>query len=179
MLVHPTVPTHSPIKLSNHAQPWENNCRPQQQGHLPLHHEEENCNCRGKDADAERSRCLDSGTVYQADVTAQGKPKEQYVGIAAPPWKSRYGNHTASFRHIEKRKQTKLSGYVWSLKDEGIEPEVKWRILARCQPYRASSNTCRLCLREKYILMHKPMEATINGRDEFFSGCLHKHSLLL
>ena len=127
----------------------------------------------------EGSRCKDSGVVYQAEVRAEGKPLMKYVGVTAPSWKLRYGNHKASFRHSAKRKQTKLSGYIWSLKDEGIEPEVKWRILARCQPYRASSNTCRLCLREKFILMHKPMEATINGRDEFFSGCLHKHSLLL
>ena len=142
---------------------------------------EENCNCRTKDGICvmEGSRCLDSGTVYQADVTAQGKPKEQYVGIAAPPWKSRYGNHTASFRHIEKRKQTKLSGYIWKLKEEGLDYEIKWRILARCQPFKASTNCCRLCLREKFILMHHSNQASLNSRDEFYSGCLHKHSLLL
>ena len=112
-------------------------------------------------------------------MTAEGKPKMKYVGVSGPSWKLRYGNHKASFTHSTKRKQTRLAGYIWSLKDEGIEPNVKWRILARCQPYRASNNTCRLCLREKFILMHKPGEATINSRDEFFSGCLHKHSLLL
>ena len=35
----------------------------------------------------EGSRCLDKGTVYQAEVTAPGKPKEKYVGIAATTWK--------------------------------------------------------------------------------------------
>ena len=51
--------------------------------------------------------------------------------------------------------------------------------MARTSSFKASNNTCRLCLMEKFILMHKPEEATINSRDEFFSGCLHKHSLLL
>ena len=32
---------------------------------------------------------------------------------------------------------------------------------------------------QKFYLIHKPEEATINSRDEFFSGCLHKHTLLL
>ena len=142
---------------------------------------EENCNCRGKDAICimEGSRCKDPGVVYQAEVTAQGKPVMKYVGVTAPSWKLRYGNHKASFTHSSKRKQTRLAGYIWSLKDEGLEPDIKWRILARSQPYKASTRSCRLCLKEKFYLMHKSQEATINSRDEFFSGCLHKHSLLL
>ena len=142
---------------------------------------EANCNCQGRDAVCvmEGSRCKDGGVVYQAEVTAVGKPVMKYVGVTAPPWKLRYGNHKSSFKHTTKRKSTRLAGHIWSLKDQGIEPEVKWRILARCQPYKASTRECRLCLREKFYLMHKPEEATINSRDEFFSGCLHKHSLLL
>ena len=143
--------------------------------------EEENCNCRGKNAVCimEGGRCKDCGVVYQAEVTAEGKPVMKYVGVTAPSWKLRYGNHKASFKHSTKRRSTKLAGYVWSLKDEGLQPEIKWRILSRNQPFKASTNTCRLCLKEKFYLMHKPEETTINSRDEFFSGCLHKHSLLL
>ena len=114
------------------------------------------------------------------NVSAKDKPVMKHVGVtAAPSWKLRYGNHKASFKHSAKRKATKLAGYVWSLKDEGLEPEIKWRILSRNQPFKASTNTCRLCLKEKFYLMHKPEEANINSRDEFFSGCLHKHTLLL
>ena len=143
---------------------------------------EENCNCRGKKKTGcvmEGSRCLDKGTVYQAEVTALGKPKEKYVGIASTTWKERYRNHTFTFAHKEKRKNTKLSGYIWQLKEESLDYTIKWRILARCQPFKASTKSCRLCLREKYILMHHPELASLNARDEFFSGCLHKHSLLL
>ena len=157
---------------------------------ITINLKEENCNCRGKKKTGcimEGSRCLDKGTVYQAEVTAPGKPKEKYVGIAATTWKERHGNHTASFKHKEKQRNTKLSGYIWSLKEEKQDytqplPQgvtIKWRVLARCQPFRASSNTCRLCLREKFILMHHPELASLNSRDEFYSGCLHKHSLLL
>ena len=138
-----------------------------------IYKKEENCNCRGKKKTGcvmEGSRCLDKGTVNQAEVTALGKPKEKYVGIA-------YRNHTFTFAHKEKRKNTKLSGYIWQLKEESLDYNIKWRILARCQPFKASSKSCRLCLREKYILMHHPELASLNARDEFFSGCLHKHSL--
>ena len=146
--------------------------------------EEKNCNCRGRNAICmmEGSRCMDSGVVYQAEVSAPTKPLMKYVGVCAPDWKSRYRNHKTDFKYSDKRNHTKLAGYVWSLKDEGIlhdDIAIKWRILARTSSFRASNNTCRLCLTEKFILMHKPDEATINARDEFFSGCLHKHSLLL
>ena len=147
----------------------------------PIDLKEPNCNCRGKNAVCvlEGSRCKDSGVVYQAEVTARGKPMRKYVGVTGGSWKVRYGNHKTSFKHPDKRKNNRLAGYVWSLKDEGLEPDIKWRILNRCPTYKASTKTCRLCLREKLILMHKPEEATINHRDEFFSGCLHMHSLLL
>ena len=121
-----------------------------------IYKKEENCNCRGKKKTGcvmEGSRCL--------------------------TWKERYRNHTFTFAHKEKRKNTKLSGYIWQLKEESLDYNIKWRILARCQPFKASSKSCRLCLREKYILMHHPELASLNARDEFFSGCLHKHSLLL
>ena len=146
-----------------------------------INYKEPNCNCRGvnKTCIMEGSRCQDSGVIYQAEVIAPNKENMKYVGVCAPKWKTRYANHKTSFRHPEKRKQTKLSGYVWTLKDENIEPDIKWRILARTSTYKPSNNTCRLCLTEKYIIMHKPEEATLNSRDEFFSGCLHKHGLLL
>ena len=145
---------------------------------------EKNCNCRGRNAICvmEGSRCMDREVVYQAEVAAPTKATMKYVGVCAPDWKSRYRNHKTDFKYTEKRKHTKLAGYIWSLKDEGIlhdDINIKWRILAHRPSFKASNNTCRLCLHEKYILMHKPEEATINARDEFFSGCLHKHSLLL
>ena len=94
--------------------------------------EEENCNCRGKDVICmmEGGRCKDCGVVYQVNVSTKGKPVMKHVGVtAAPSWKLRYGNHKAYFKHSAKREATKLAGYVWSLKDEGLE--IKWRILSR------------------------------------------------
>ena len=67
------------------------------------------------------ARCLDTNVIYQAEVTAVGKKKEGYVGMAAPPWKSRYGNHKTDFKYSSKRRHTRLAGYVWQLKDEGLD----------------------------------------------------------
>ena len=141
-----------------------------------------NCNCRGgtEKCPVEGARCKDALVVYQADVTAVGKPKEGYVGMSAPSWKLRYNNHTDTFRHSNKRIRTKLAGYIWQLKDKGLDPSIKWQFLARAPTFKPSTNTCRLCLTEKYHIMHSRQDmASLNKRKEFFSSCLHKEKLLL
>ena len=44
-----------------------------------------NCNCRGgtKNCPMEEARCLDTNTIYQAEVEAAGK-KETYIGLSMP-----------------------------------------------------------------------------------------------
>ena len=100
--------------------------------------------------------------------------------MCAPTWKSRLVNHKTDFKYTDKKKHTRLAGYVWSLKDEGLEPMIKWQFLARASTFKPSSKTCRLCVSEKYHIMHsKQSWASLNKRTEFFSSCLHKEKLLL
>ena len=118
--------------------------------------------------------------IYQADVTAAGKKKEGYVGMSAPPFKVRYGNHKTDFKYPGKRVHTRLAGYVWKLKDEGLDYRIQWQFLARASTYKPSTKTCRLCLSEKFHIMHSRGDmASLNKRKEFFSSCLHKERLLL
>ena len=62
---------------------------------------------------------------------AVGKRTEGYVGMCHPPFKTRIGNHRTDFKYTAKRKHTRLAGYVWSLKDEGLEPKVEWHTRRR------------------------------------------------
>ena len=141
-----------------------------------------NCNCRGgvDCCPVDGARCKDDNVIYQAGVTAVGKRREGYVGMCAPTFKSRFGNHKTDFKHPGKRKHTRLAGYIWSLKDEGLEPKIKWQFLTRATTYKPSSKTCRLCISEKFHIMHSKQDlASLNKRTEFFSSCLHKEKLLL
>ena len=45
---------------------------------------------------------------------------ETYVGLTENDFKTRYRNHTASFRHAKHRNSTELSKYIWTLKDNSI-----------------------------------------------------------
>ena len=58
--------------------------------------------------------------VYQATVTTDGAT-ESYVGLATN-FKERYWNHKSSFRLRNKRNETELSKYIWTLKDAKPNP---------------------------------------------------------
>jgi hypothetical protein len=68
--------------------------------------------------------------VYNAEVatnTANNQPEKKiYIGITAGDFKTRYRNHTKSFRHEEYKNNTEQSKYVWKLKSENSQYTIKW-----------------------------------------------------
>ena len=101
------------------------------------------------------------------------------MGVTEPPWKKRYGSHKSNMKHSDQRVASSLAGYVWKLKDEGREHNVRWKIIQQHSTYNPTTNACRLCLSEKYTIMFQPELATINKRDEFYTPCMHKLNKLL
>ena len=53
--------------------------------------------------------------VYQATVESP-MGKEIYIGVTANQFKTRFRNHTASFRNETKRNAIELSKHIWSLR---------------------------------------------------------------
>ena len=176
-LSYRTMPNLSKIIAGHNAKVMANNGDdlPVQRPH------NSNCNCRGGTINCpmEDARCKDASVMYQATLVEQGKPDETYVGVSYPSWKLRYNNHTASFRHRAKKGDSGLAGHIWHLKDQGRDYTLRWRALARLPSYNPSTNSCRLCLREKFTIMFKPDLSSLNQKDEFFSHCRHKLAKLL
>ena len=103
------------------------------------------CNCRQKNTCPLDGNCLQSSVIYQATVTHKdNNTTETYIGLTENDFKTRYRNHTASFRHAKHRNSTKLSKHIWSLKDNNIEHFISWRILTSHLPYNSSSKRCNL-----------------------------------
>ena len=91
---------------------------------------EKTCNCRSKPACPLNGKCLTSNIIYQATVESDGR-SETYIGLTANEFKTRYCNHTTSFRHESKRHSTELSKHIWSLKDKNKDYRISWKIVAR------------------------------------------------
>ena len=85
------------------------------------------CNCRMKESCPLNGKCLHQCMVCKAEVTTNTIYKE-YYGTPEGQFKSRYTNHTESFRHIYHINDTELSKGLWRLKANGTDYHLKWSI---------------------------------------------------
>ena len=138
------------------------------------------CNCKKKNECPLQNKCLSSKLIYQAEVTNdKDQEKKIYVGLTERTFIERYGNHKKSFAHKRYSKDTELSCYIWSLKDQNKTPVIKWSILKTVKS-SLHYHPWVLCLMEKLIIINKlDNEQLLNKRNEFISKCRHSNKLLL
>ena len=76
------------------------------------------CYCRQKESYPLAGECQTEKVVYQATIEREDNAEEKaYIGITEGEFKSRYHNHTNSFRNPKHKNRTSLSIYIWNLKD--------------------------------------------------------------
>ena len=122
---------------------------------------------------------MSEGVIYGAKVTQTNTGKtETYMGLSEPPFKSRYGGHLSTFTHKDTN-HTTLSKDVWDLKRSNTPHTVNWDILAQSKGFNPLNGQCRLCNKEKYLVMLRPADATLNARSECYSSCRHKAKHLM
>ena len=124
------------------------------------------------------AKCLAKYIVYKAEATTTDKRK-LYYGTLDGEFKTRFNNHTSSFRHKSYSTDTELSKYIWKLSKEKIQYEIKWNIAAYTSPYKCGSRRCDLCLTEKLKIMREDPELLLNERSELVSKCRHKNKFIL
>ena len=88
-------------------------------------------------------------------------------------------NHICSFRNERYKHATELSKHIWSLKDQKIAYQIKWRKIKQARSYSNVSKRCNLCLWEKFFILRRPEMSTLNSRNELVSGCRHARKFLL
>ena len=94
-------------------------------------------------------------------------------------FKERYNNHTRDFRHKKYMKCNELSKYIWNLKNQGITPIIKWRIVKKVNG-KVSRNYCTLCLTKKFFIINFLDDCNLlNKRSELISKRRHQNKLLL
>ena len=113
--------------------------------------------------------------TYQATVITE---TTTYVGLATN-FKERYRNHQSSFRRSNRRNETELSKYIWTLQDSKKPFQIKWKVLKKCKPYSNISKKCNLCLYEKFIIICKKELCSLNRRNELASSCPHRNRYVL
>ena len=76
---------------------------------------------------------------------------------------------------MEKRHQTALSDFVWSCKEEELDPKVTYKVLAKAPAYTADRGKCALCLQEKVKILMAEGSNYLNKKSEICNKCRHKH----
>ena len=103
---------------------------------------------------------------------------ETYVGLATN-FNERYRNHQSCFQRSNRRNETELSKYFWTLQDSNKTFQIKWKILKKCKAYSNISKKCNLCLYEKFIIICKKELCSLNRRNELASSCPHRNRYVL
>ena len=76
-------------------------------------------------------------------------------------FKQRYANHCRDFEYRKYEKSTKLSKYIWKLKNEGKSLMIKWSILKHIDSI-PRANYCKLCLTEKLFIINNFLNLLVN-----------------
>ena len=138
----------------------------------------ERCNCNDPSQCPLPNKCTITNIVYQATPKTD-TTEENYVGLTAPSFKIRYGNHKQDFINPARMHATTLSTYMWKQKGEGKSPKIDWKVISRASPFSPITGLCNLCTTEKWNIIFKPKIATLNSRKELFAHCRHKEDQLL
>ena len=137
--------------------------------------EKRNCNCRIRRNCPLNGECLTKCVVYTAEVKVD-KDSKIYYGSCNGPFKERFNNHTKSFKNKKYCDETKLSQFIWKMKEKKKKLEISWSILKKCRPYRAGARRCDLCLTEKLAIIQGNEKKMINKRSEIANKCRHYKS---
>ena len=147
------------------------------------------CNCR----EANKPRCPLPGSctvscvVYRALVTNEtDNSVETYTGLTENAIKLRVRGHESDIKNYKPndpsnhKSGTRLSRHCGQLAANNVPYNISWSILKETKTaFNPSTGFCKLCSMEKYLIMFKPEDATLNLRSEFFSHCRHKQRHLL
>ena len=72
--------------------------------------------------------CCKKNVIYQAEVITEDGRIEFYIGSTTQTFKGRFSGHRTSMNNPKYReKGSKLSKFIWELKDEGTNYQIKWR----------------------------------------------------
>ena len=90
--------------------------------------------------------------VYKAQVETNDGINELSTkvnfGISETEFTTKYNNHTMSFRNRTHESDSKLSKFIWSLKDQNKEFDIKWSIFKKS----SRSKSCSLGLLKKLVI---------------------------
>ena len=136
------------------------------------------CNYRSKPNWPLNGYCLTQCLVYKP-ISTTSSNNFVYYRTSEGEFKSRYNNHTKSFRNRECINVPELSKHVWNLKDHGLDNNLSWEVHKKHSPNQCGSKRCDLCLSENVSIICADPDTLLNKRTELISKRQHRNKFLL
>ena len=136
--------------------------------------QKKSCSCTKKQKDEcpLGGHCLTENVIYKAIVKTETCEKE-YIGSTGRAFKDRFNEHKYAFMHKGSLKSTKLSEHVWSAKEKGEKPEIKWSIMHKAPKPRGPQKICTICNLERIEIAAADRKKALNKRSELTGSCVH------
>ena len=135
----------------------------------------QSCNCRSKNLCPLNNKCLIKNVIYKATISST-KETKNYIGSTGNTFKSRWYSHNSSFKTY-KDNGTELAKYIWHLKNNNINYDIKVNILHHIGEMKNIHNTCKTCILEKIEIANANKKINLNKRYELFAICPHFQKL--
>ena len=111
--------------------------------------------------------------VYQVDIESENSPAMTYFGQTIRTFKERWIEHKHAMKNENSPHATALSNYVWKLKKQKKEFQLKCSVKSRAAVYKNGAKRCMLCIQEKVaIALHNP-KTLLNSKSEILHKCIH------
>ena len=136
------------------------------------------CNCRIKTACPLNGEWKEKSIVYEAEIFSNNIGTTKfYHGSCSTDFKTKFSNHKHLFTHCNKRYATELSKEVWRVKDNGVEPSIKWSIVSAAPLYHCGGSRYNQCLAEKLAILSDNRKIMLNKRSKIVNTCRKKFKL--
>ena len=112
--------------------------------------EAKGCNYRKNSTCPLNGACLTESLVYKATVLAENREPQTYIGMTEHNFKARFRNHKILFENPNYRSSTTLSKYIWDLKEEKTNYEIKWSMLSVLEHTRVGMHNATFVCKRSY-----------------------------
>ena len=141
--------------------------------------ETENCKHRNLECPLKESgeSCKQKDVIYEAEVRTENNLRT-YIGLTSLEFRQRWYAHRQLFNNKNRKDDTELSKYIWTLKENKTKFDLKWKLLKKVKSIENGGKICRLCLTEAELIINNK-NGPLNTRLEIMNKCRHRAKFLL
>ena len=129
------------------------------------HQNPKKCDCQVAENCLLNGNCKQSAVIHQADVTPEIDKKHTYNELTEGPFKERLFGHRTSFKYGKYKYKSKLSSFIWEIKNKGQNFEIRWSVIRGSNPYKVGSKKFNLRFWEKFHIMTEDKDKLLNERN--------------